>query len=173
MRPDLLLREASPEDAQCLSVLAIQTWLHTYATEGIRPVIARYVQEYLTPDALLSQISRRDAVTLVAEIDRHLVGYAVLELGRRCPVFEAGAHLDKLFVQEHFLGQGIGFQLLRCAMEKARLRGDASGLWLTVNSLNQRARDFYSRQGFRDLGHTQFDLYGEKHDNRILHTPFA
>jgi diamine N-acetyltransferase len=174
MRPNLSLRAARLEDAACLAALAAQSWLHTYATEGIRPTIARYVHEYLTPDAFRLQVSRTDAVTTVAEIDEHLVGYAVLELASPCPIFKlASAHLDKLYVQEHFLGQGIGFTLLQSAKAEAGRRGDEAGIWLTVNSLNGRARAFYSRQGFSDIGHTHFDLYGEKHENRILHAPVA
>ncbi len=172
MSPNRSLRRATSEDAACLAALAIQSWLHTYAIDGIRPAIARYVHEQLTPDAFRSQINRADASTTVAEIDNHLVGYAVLEFARPSPVHElASAHLDKLYVQEHFLGQGIGFSLLQSARAEARHRGDESGIWLTVNSLNERARAFYSRQGFSDIGQTHFDLYGERHENRILHAP--
>jgi hypothetical protein len=39
----LLLRRAGAEDALCLSVLAMQVFLDTYATEGIRAEIAREV----------------------------------------------------------------------------------------------------------------------------------
>ena len=173
MRPNVLLREAIPEDASCLAALAAQTWLHTYATQGIRPTIARYVHEHLTPAVLRSQIGRPDAVTLVAASDDHLVGFAVLEVGRQCPAHDASAHLDKLFVQEHFWGQGVGSKLLQRVKTHAKVCGDESGIWLTVNSRNERARAFYKKQGFNDVGITDFDLYGEKHENHILHTPAA
>jgi GNAT superfamily N-acetyltransferase len=174
MRPNLGLRRARPEDAACLAALAVQSWLHTYAKDGIRPTIARYVHEHLTRDALLSQITRTDAVTLLAETNDHLVGYAVLELKNQCPVLpSATARLDKLYVQAHFLGQGVGFELLQGVRGEARRLRDQSGLWLTVNSQNDRACVFYARQGFVDIGHTYFDLYGEQHENRILHAPAA
>ena len=174
LRPNLLLRGARAEDSSCLAALGAQSWLHTYATEGIRPSIARYVHEHLTPDAFLTQIRRTDAATIVAEVDDHLVGYAIVELAKPCPVRRsASAHLDKLYVQEPFLGRGIGFGLLQGARAEAGSRGDNSGIWLTVNSMNNRARTFYSRQGFIDIGHTYFDLYGENHENRILHAPAA
>lgn len=168
------LRLARPEDAGCLAALAGQSWLHTYATNGIRLPIARYVHEFLTPDVFRIQIGRADAATFLAEVDDHLVGYAVLELATPCPVQKsASAHLDKLYVQEHFLGRGFGFSLLQGAQVEARRRGDESGIWLTVNTMNDRARAFYSRQGFQDIGQTYFDLYGEMHENRILHVPAA
>jgi GNAT superfamily N-acetyltransferase len=172
MRPELVIREAVSDDAACLAAVAAQSWLHTYATQGIRPTIARYVQEYLTPEAFRVTIQRSDAVTFVAELDGHHVGYSVLDLNTPCPDREsANAHLDKLYVQEHFLGRGIGFQLLRSARSEARRRSEGSGMWLTVNSLNARARAFYARQGFEDIGVTHFDLYGEMHENRILYSP--
>jgi GNAT superfamily N-acetyltransferase len=174
MQPGSRPRLAEPADAECLAALAAQCWLHTYAKQGIRPSIARYVRENLTPDAFRSSIAKMDAVTLVTEIEGHLVGYAVLELDKPCPAREAAcAHLDKLFVQEHFLRQGIGLALLEGARAEARRRGDESGIWLTVNSQNGPARAFYATQGFKDIGVTYFDLYGEKHENRILHAPSA
>ncbi|MFY7863915.1 hypothetical protein, partial [Roseateles sp.] len=37
------LRRAFPADALCLSVLAMQVFLDTYATDGIRPALASTV----------------------------------------------------------------------------------------------------------------------------------
>jgi hypothetical protein len=39
----LTIRTAANDDALCLGVLGIQVFLDTYATEGIRPSIAREV----------------------------------------------------------------------------------------------------------------------------------
>ena len=41
--PPVRLRPARPDDALCLSVLTMQVFLDTYATEGIRPSLAREV----------------------------------------------------------------------------------------------------------------------------------
>lgn len=174
MRPDLLIRRGTHADASCLSALSTQVWLHTYATAGVRPTIARYVQEHLSPDAFALRLRQSESLFLVAETDGHLVGYAGGELGVPCP-FRTGTftHLDKLYVSEHFHGEGIGRELLsRIRAELAPLAGN-DALWLTVNSGNQRARTFYERLGFEDIGIAHFDLYGEKHENRVLCTPGA
>lgn len=170
MRTDLTMRIGTLPDAACLAALGSQVWLHTYASSGIRPAIARYVHEHLSPAAFQLQLERPDALTLVAEVDGHLVGYAIIEFGKTClarsPAF---SHLDKLYVQEYFVGTGIGHALLAKVRAEASRRVRSSALWLTVNSQNQRARAFYARQGFTDIGGTLFDLYGEQHENRILH----
>jgi GNAT superfamily N-acetyltransferase len=170
MRSDLTMRLGSLADGDCLAALGSQTWLHTYATQGIRPTIARFVQEHLSPAAFRAQLERSDAFTLVAVVDGHLVGYAIVEVGVPCLARSSAlTHLDKLFVQEHFLGTGIGHALLREVRAESRRRAGSSALWLTVNSRNLRAQAFYARQGFMDIGVTNFDLYGEQHENRILH----
>jgi len=170
MRTDLAVRFGAPADAACLAALGSQVWLHTYATSGIRPAIARYIHEQLSPAAFRHQLERSDAFTLVAEVDGHLVGYALGELGKSCvarsPAF---THLDKLYVQEYFIGTGIGRALLTQVRAEASRCAASSALWLTINSQNVRARAFYTRQGFTDIGGTNFDLYGELHENRVLH----
>ncbi|HEY6618479.1 MAG TPA: GNAT family N-acetyltransferase [Steroidobacteraceae bacterium] len=170
MRTDLAVRSGTLPDAACLAALGSQVWLHTYARSGIRPTIARYIHEHLSPSALQLQLERSDAFTLVAEVDGHLVGYAIIEFGKACVARSpAATHLDKLYVQEYFVGTGIGPALLAEVRAEASRRVASSALWLTVNSQNQRARNFYARQGFTDIGDTIFDLYGEQHENRILH----
>ena len=49
MRPDPLLRAASPDDAQNLATLATQVFLHTYATNGISRAISGHVMETFSP----------------------------------------------------------------------------------------------------------------------------
>jgi diamine N-acetyltransferase len=53
-------------------------------------------------------------------------------------------------------------------LDAIRRAGD-SALWLTVNSRNNRVRAFYAKHGFLEIGATNFDLYGEQHENRMLH----
>ncbi len=170
VRIELAVRIGALADAACLAALGSQVWLHTYARSGIRPAIARYIHEHLSPDAFRFQLERSDAFTLVAEVDGHLVGYAIGELGKACVVRSAAfTHLDKLYVQEYFVGMGIGRALLTEVRAEASRRAGSSALWLTVNSQNDHAWAFYARQGFTDIGGTNFDLYGEQHENRILH----
>jgi GNAT superfamily N-acetyltransferase len=170
MRTDVAVRSAALADAACLAALGSQVWLHTYAKSGIRPAIARYVHENLSPAAFRHQLERSDAIALVAEVDGSLVGSALVEFDKPCVARSpASTHLDKLYVQEYFIGTGIGRALLTQVRAQASHRAASSALWLTVNSQNLQARAFYTRQGFTDIGCTNFDLYGELHENRILH----
>jgi diamine N-acetyltransferase len=163
----MLIRAGTFEDSTNLSALAIQVWLQTYATDGISSKISRFVLSQFSVesfDTLLAQASTR---VFVAVIGDNLVGYAVACIGSTCSQqASAGVELAKLYVQEPFVGQGIGSRLLEHAESCAVHLGSA--LWLTVNSKNVRAIAFYTSHGYSKIGMTFFKLEGEKHENLVL-----
>ncbi len=166
------IRPAGPPDALCIGVLGIQVFLDTYATEGIRPPIAREVLESLAPEAVAAQMAAPAARFFVAERHGHLVGFAQLSLGAEHALSTCAspAELNRLYVQERFTRLGIGAALLRHAEAEARGAG-ADALWLTVWAGNTRALGFYPRHGYRDGGPTTFTFQGETHENRWFVKP--
>jgi diamine N-acetyltransferase len=173
MRQSFHVRLGVAEDAGRLAVLATQVWLHTYATDGISPEIAAYVLAHLTP-AQYAQLLR-DASThvLVALHAHHVVGLAVVRFDTPCPDHpDLAVELQTLYVQEHFLGQGVGSLLLAAAEALARSRAN-SRLWLTVNATNRRAIAFYDRKGYAQVGTAYFVLGAERYENHVLAGPDA
>lgn len=79
------VRPARPEDATCLAALASLVWLDTYATAGIRPALARYVQASLNPQTFLEKLADGSQHILLIERDAHVLAYAVLQVGAVCP----------------------------------------------------------------------------------------
>ena len=104
------VRSAVAEDALCLSVLAMQVFLDTYATQGIRPAIAREVQSAYSQDVFARALGSPAARVMCAERAGHLVGFAQVSLGAVHALAPAGvqAELLRLYVQEPFTGQGVG-----------------------------------------------------------------
>src|SRR5689334_18998319 len=143
----MMIRPAVQKDAANIAALAIQVWLHTYATEGVQSAISEYVLGEFTPDRIRAIVENPSKIMLVAEVGGHLVGYAVIVLNSVCAAMpEVKVELDKLYVQEHFHGRGIGRSLLRASVDSARDR-DAEGLWLRVYHGNAKAIGFYSHEG--------------------------
>ncbi len=168
-----VLRKATVADAQNLAALAIQVWLHTYATDGIRSTISNYVLSAFTAETFLQQINNDPASQLyVAEVNAHLVAYAVVKFDAACPTDNTGnVELATLYVQEHFARAGLGSKLLALGLGVSRERGAGSRLWLTVNAKNTRALAFYRQHGFVRAGTTQFSFGGESHLNHVLLEP--
>lgn len=165
----VLLRPAVPADALCLSVLAMQVFLDTYAVEGIRTAIAREVLgSYSTAefDRLLAEPGTR---LCVAEHAGHVVGYSQVQVGAPHALVPAPqpVELVRLYVQARFKGRRLGHRLLGEAEAWARKAG-AEVLWLSAWVHNRHARAFYERHGYADVGRTTFSFEGEDHENRVL-----
>jgi len=110
-----------------------QVFLDTYATQGIRPAIAREARELLSEEAFAGHLVDSRSAILLAEIAGHQVGFAQLAHGRSHPLLPdtSAAELNRLYVQRPFLGRGIGKGLLARAETLARAEG-AGHLWLTA-----------------------------------------
>lgn len=168
MHSPYAIRQAQPDDAQRLAVLAAQVWTHTYATQGVSSVIADYVLSELTPQAFLAKLGNPAITIRVAERDAHLLGFAVIQSNAVCASAPtATVELATLYVQAHCKGQGIGSCLLRDARALAATHA-RGGLWLTVNAQNAAAIDFYTRYNFRRVGTAEFVLGGVAHENLVM-----
>lgn len=165
---NITLRAGVAADASRLAVLATQVWLHTYATDGVSGEIAQYVLAELTPEKFATALGAPSSAFLVAERGACLLGYAALQFDAPCPSLAGPVvELQTLYVQAHSLGQGVGWALLQAAQRLARQRSD-SVLWLTVNAQNARARAFYARQGYAQVGSSNFQLGHSRHENHVL-----
>ena len=167
--PAFELRPARPDDALCLAVLAQQVYLDTYATQGIRPAIARDVHAQFSQAAFDALMQRDDVQLEVAERLGHLIGFAQTHDGACHALAPAGpsAELVRLYVQEPFTAQGVGTALLHSAEKQAAARGHVL-LWLTPWIHNHRTLAYYARRGYADLGATDHIIEGERHGNRVF-----
>ncbi len=165
---NVIVRMARVDDAACIAVLATQVWLHTYATQGISAAISHYTRTELIPEKYLALLNDPRARLWVAEREACLIGFVVVQFDVPCPIrAPASAELQTLYVQEHFVGQGVGRQLLGVAEEMARTQTGLP-LWLTVNVNNARAIEFYGRQGYTALGTSDFLMGDQRHENHVL-----
>jgi GNAT superfamily N-acetyltransferase len=163
-----IIRTARVDDAACIAVLATQVWLHTYATQGISAAISQYTRTQLIPEKYLALLDDPLARLWVAELDACLIAFAVVKFDAPCPVFAPGsAELQTLYVQEHFVGQGVGRQLLWVAEDMARTQTGLP-LWLTVNVHNARAIGFYRRHGYTARGTSDFVMDDQRHENHVF-----
>ena len=151
-----------------MSVLAIQVFLDTYATQGIRQAIAREVLSTYPEREFQRYLADPNTRLVVAEAGANLLGFAQVTLGATHELAPEGrqAELLRLYVQEPFTAKGIGTQLLQEAERLAAASG-VSVLWLTPWVHNHRARAFYARRGYEDRGLTHFTFEGESHENRV------
>lgn len=171
---DLVLRDATAEDALVIGVLGTQVFLDTYATAGIRPLLAREVRQNFSTEAIAALLARPQTRFVLAEREGHLVGFVQLGLGARQALVaaEPAVELQRLYVQARFNGQGVGKALVAAGAARASAWG-ARALWLSAWVGNGHALAWYRRQGWRELGSTDYVFEGERFENRVFEKPLA
>jgi ribosomal protein S18 acetylase RimI-like enzyme len=74
--------------------------------------------------------------------------------------------LQQIYVLRPWHGQGVADRLMQWALSAARTE-KASEIYLTVFDHNQRAKRFYTRHGFGEVGRCDFKLGDRLDDDRV------
>jgi GNAT superfamily N-acetyltransferase len=161
-----IYRDATAADAAALDgifeTVFCDTFAHLYRSEDLDAFLSSFGiadwEDQLGNPAFAARIAEADGVP---------VGYA--KIGpMKLPVEPNGSSmlLDQLYVVKEQQGTGIARELMDWAIDEARRRG-AEVLYLTVFIDNHRARRFYDRYGFEDVGRYAF-MVGEQADEDII-----
>jgi ribosomal protein S18 acetylase RimI-like enzyme len=165
----LQLRLGESADAITIAAVATHVFLDTYATDGVRPDLAREVFELCSPQAFAAALAQPERRFVVATTDAGLVGFAELLLEDR-PAEVAGvtgAELVRLYVQPRAHGAGVGRALvLRC--EELVASSSLPAMWLTVWEHNEAAMAFYRRLAFTDAGPGTYTYEDQVYGTRVF-----
>ena len=159
-------RDATPADAAALHELFdsvfCETFAHLYRPEDLQA----FRSSSGVPD-WERQLADPAFAVRVAEVDGTPVGY--IKIGPvKLPIDGKSSSMlvDQLYVRSAHHGTGIARELMDWGIDEARRRG-AEALYLTVFIDNHRARRFYDRYGFEDVGRYAF-MVGEQADEDII-----
>ena len=165
---NIAIRIATQSDAVCLSVLATQIFLDTYATHGINSDLANEALEQYSSEVFVARLGDPRIEIHVAESEGNLIGLIDIEFDSTCPIKNiSGPEVLRLYVQAPFQRRGVGRALLNYAEYRAQsLR--APSIWLTAWVGNAGALAFYPCVGYKDAGVTQYVINGKEYENRVF-----
>jgi diamine N-acetyltransferase len=144
-------RDATPADAPALAALARATFTETfgdlYSADDLAAFLARH-----TAQAWAAELADPRFAVRLAERDGTPLAYAKLgppslPLDPRGPSIE----LRQFYVLKPGHGTGVAHDLMAWVLAESRRRG-AQDLYLSVFVDNHRARRFYARYGFEQVG---------------------
>jgi diamine N-acetyltransferase len=138
------------------------TFAHLYADEDLQSFLGQF-----TPAAWAEEMADPAYAFRLAAEDGRAVGYAKLgSLTLPVETPEPACELRQLYVLEDWHGSGIARQLMDWALAEAARRGMRE-LYLTVYTDNHRAKRFYQRYGFVEVGRYDF-MVGNHADEDII-----
>ena len=159
-------RDAGPEDAATIDrifdTVFCGTFAHLYRPEDLKAFLSGF-----SISGWQRQLRDPAFAVRLAEVDGEPAGYAKLgPLKLDVQANGPAMLLDQLYVLKEHHGSGIARGLMDWVIDEARRRG-ARALYLTVFIDNHRARKFYDRYGFEDVGRYDF-MVGEQADEDII-----
>jgi ribosomal protein S18 acetylase RimI-like enzyme len=162
-------RDGRPGDGEALSALFCEafaaTFGHLYAQEDIAAFLCNK-----QPESFEAQLADPAFAFRLAKRHGAIIGYVKCgpnELPLDEP--EGAWELHQLYLAEDSKGKGVAGELMRWALDEARRRG-FTALVLSVWVDNHRARRFYEKHGFEEIGQWHFMVGNHADDDRIMRT---
>ena len=168
----LIIRKAVHNDVAGLVEMAANAFRDTYREIVDPQDMEDYVTTALTSDYFVPHIDDPSSSLLLAIAGGQLAGYALVTRSAPpvCVDRSSPVELARIYLRSEVIGKGYGASLMRAVQAEARrLRADS--IWLGVYDRNVRARDFYRRWGFIDVGIQEFVLGDKIYADPIMCAP--
>jgi GNAT superfamily N-acetyltransferase len=166
------IRRGVVADAEDLSAAAERWFRETFSPDNTAPDMAIYCASAFSPDIQRAQLTDPAVETLLLHDARsRLIAYAQLRDGGPDGItLVAPIELWRFYVDSSHHGRGLAARLMAAVDDAARQRG-AKTLWLGVWEKNYRARAYYRKAGFLDIGSHEFRLGHDLQTDRLLSRP--
>ena len=163
------IRRGSAQDAAALAAFAARSFTHTYGAYNTPEDMQNYLSSAYGMEQQTRELRDPAMITVLAESAGVLVGYAQLRKkdAPSCVTQQAPVEIYRFYVDASAHGKGVAQKLMAEAESAARDLGGRH-LWLGVWERNGRARAFYGKTGFADVGTQTFQLGSDIQTDRVL-----
>ena len=164
-----VVRPATLADVEVLIELASATFRDTYCGTDDAADIALHVSRHFTRSAFEEILADSSMTLHVADAGGRLVGYLQTKRSPApaCVTGSEPIELSRLYLRRETQGMGLGAALMHTMFAQAR-RQACETIWLVVYSRNDKAREFYRRWGFADIGLTDFQFGGTVYSDPVM-----
>ncbi|HXL80747.1 MAG TPA: GNAT family N-acetyltransferase [Pyrinomonadaceae bacterium] len=155
----IVVRRGKANDASLLAELGARTFSETFAPDNTAEDMTAYLAASFNPTQQAAELADPDCLFLIAETNSFVVGYAMLRFGNVLDSVTGDTPIElvRLYVSQESLGSGVGAALMKACINEAKQRGYET-LWLGVWEHNHRARTFYRKWNFYEVGTHIFQL---------------
>lgn len=164
-----MIRRATLADVEMLTTLGARTFSDAFAKDNTPEDMRKYLATAFTVEEIGLQVADPAMLFLLAEFDATPAGYAQLHAGE-APDFvsrDKPIELARLYVEQQFIGTGVGAALMQACLDEARQAGYQT-IFLGVWEHNRRAQAFYHRWGFERVGKQPFLLGDDEQTDWVM-----
>jgi len=154
--------------------MARRCFEETFGARYAKHDLEAFLDAAYGPDGLLAELEDASVDFRIARSHGEIIAYAKLSpLKAPASSPQPGAlELQQIYVLKPWQGTGVAASLMEWALHRASERR-APEIYLTVLDDNHRAKRFYARHGFMDVGGCLFRCGTNVEDDRIWCRPIA
>lgn len=164
-----IIKQAHPDAADSLAQLAERIFRDTFMTENNVADIDLYCAKSFGPESQRRELQDPNYVTILAELEGSLVGFAQVRLNspKDCVRAAHPSELYRLYVSREWHGRGLSHEIMAEVLA-VTARGGDNHLWLGVWEHNPKAIAFYRKYGFSIVGEHTFHLGSDPQRDLIM-----
>ncbi|MBL7827998.1 MAG: GNAT family N-acetyltransferase [Saprospiraceae bacterium] len=146
-------------EMETLQQIGRQTFFETFSADNSEENMKKYLEEGFSLEKLTAEFEDNNTRLYFARIDRQVVGYLKLNFGAAQTELkdDTAVEIERIYVLKEFHGKQVGQALYEKAIQVAR-EAKAAYVWLGVWEKNERAIQFYRKNGFVEFGQHVFKL---------------
>ena len=168
---EILIRQATVEDAKLLTDLAYTTFWDAFAhhPKNAPDDLNHYMRQAFNLEQITSELGEPRNIFLIAEINEKPAGYAKIIIDNIEPgiTAERPVELQRLYSHQEYIGKGVGQNLMDACFARAVDDG-RDVMWLGVWEYNPRAQRFYEKNGFTVVGEHTFLLGSDPQTDLLM-----
>lgn len=167
--PTVTIRRGAVADAGALAEFAARTFTEAFGAATAPDDLATHLERSYRPDVQAAELQDPAVVTLLAVQGPLIVAYAQVRRNPAppdCVTAEDAVELHRFYVDAAARGTNLAMDLMRAALAAAVALGGRHA-WLGVWEHNDRARAFYRKAGFVDIGATVYIVGADRQTDRV------
>jgi len=142
-----------------LQTIGKNTFYETFCAENSEDNMHQYLEDSFSLEKLKAELGNQQTAFYFAKIEDEIIGYLKLNFGdSQTELKDKNAlEIERIYVLKAFHGKKVGQILYDKAIEIAKQK-NADYVWLGVWEENQRAINFYKKNGFVEFDKHIFKL---------------
>lgn len=163
------IKKASLSDLETIQIISTQTFSETFAEVNTPQNIENYNRESFNLEQLTSELTNPSSQFFLAYSNSKPIGYLKINFGNAQTEIlnDQALEIHRIYVLNAFHGKKVGQLLLDKAIDIAQ-QIHADYIWLGVWEKNDRALQFYTKNGFETFDTHVFILGHEEQTDLLM-----
>lgn len=163
------IKRVTPKDIPQLQKLSRQTFFETFSLVNSEQNMNIYLEKELSIEKLTAELEDNNSEFYFGTLNDEAIGYLKINFGESQTELkdEKAIEIERIYVLKEFHRKKVGQCLYEKALQIAKQK-NAQYIWLGVWEKNDRAIDFYKKNGFVEFDKHFFKLGSDEQTDIMM-----